>query len=348
MTDQPSTRPGWYPDPEDPARLRWWDGDGWTSQYTTAPGAPGSGPAVLPDISQWVRTTLAALWHRSGQLVALALVLGLVPALLLAAASWAAVGDIAFVDGDVVGWDRGVVVPLVLSLALYVVATLAFAQGAIHQILAALTDRPVPWQRSIAPGLRSLLRLLGYVVVLVVAALGFTAVVTLIGIGVPALLVVIVPALLVAAVWLYVKLSFVAVAAVASDRGVNLLRTSAALSSGRFWAVLGRLVVLALLGVAAGFAFNIVTIPLQATASIDASVIETVDGELSDFAVRDVVPNVGVLGVLLVVATLVQSAQSAVGAAGHAALYRDAGGPSGLLHRPDDDEDRGPTSPIIE
>ncbi|MGH9247242.1 MAG: DUF2510 domain-containing protein [Acidimicrobiales bacterium] len=34
-----STDPGWYPDPDDPTTMRWWDGNGWTSD-TAAPTGP--------------------------------------------------------------------------------------------------------------------------------------------------------------------------------------------------------------------------------------------------------------------------------------------------------------------
>ena len=32
--------PGWYADPQDPARLRWWDGFTWTAQTVPHPAAP--------------------------------------------------------------------------------------------------------------------------------------------------------------------------------------------------------------------------------------------------------------------------------------------------------------------
>lgn len=33
----PGPLPAWYPDPHDPARLRWWDGDAWTEHVQTPP-----------------------------------------------------------------------------------------------------------------------------------------------------------------------------------------------------------------------------------------------------------------------------------------------------------------------
>ena len=33
--------PGWFPDPFDPARLRWWDGEQWTTHLHAAPRGPG-------------------------------------------------------------------------------------------------------------------------------------------------------------------------------------------------------------------------------------------------------------------------------------------------------------------
>ncbi len=39
------TKPsGWYADPEDPARLRKWDGVGWTDSWMAGPGGPSAGP----------------------------------------------------------------------------------------------------------------------------------------------------------------------------------------------------------------------------------------------------------------------------------------------------------------
>ncbi len=42
MTDGSAPVPGWYEDPQDPGRLRWWDGNGWTESTHVLPeSAPG-------------------------------------------------------------------------------------------------------------------------------------------------------------------------------------------------------------------------------------------------------------------------------------------------------------------
>src|SRR5579862_5765546 len=45
-------RAGWYPDPQNAARLRYWDGEGWTghtsSAMLTARGAPPAPPPATP------------------------------------------------------------------------------------------------------------------------------------------------------------------------------------------------------------------------------------------------------------------------------------------------------------
>ena len=40
MTFDVAQRPGWYPDSDEPRRLRWWDGSAWTEHTKPRPGIP--------------------------------------------------------------------------------------------------------------------------------------------------------------------------------------------------------------------------------------------------------------------------------------------------------------------
>lgn len=44
----PGTPPDWYVDPSEPAQLRWWDGQGWTSRVRGLPQAPTPAPSTAP------------------------------------------------------------------------------------------------------------------------------------------------------------------------------------------------------------------------------------------------------------------------------------------------------------
>lgn len=66
---------GWFPDPEDPSRQRWWDGAQWTSQTRHTPTAT---PASVPPPKKSGKKVLAVV----GVLVGAFVLLGIVGALL--------------------------------------------------------------------------------------------------------------------------------------------------------------------------------------------------------------------------------------------------------------------------
>lgn len=72
---EPPVPPGWYPDPEDPSRPRWWDGTQW-AQATVFPTAPsvGSMPNRTSPPSVVLTVVITALFG----------LLGLIPAALAA------------------------------------------------------------------------------------------------------------------------------------------------------------------------------------------------------------------------------------------------------------------------
>ena len=62
-----SPTPGWYPDPQDDRRQRWWDGGAWTEhvQAPAAPGPPAGTDASGSSQSTGRDTSMAALAHIS-------------------------------------------------------------------------------------------------------------------------------------------------------------------------------------------------------------------------------------------------------------------------------------------
>lgn len=55
----PSTPPGWHPDPQNRAQLRWWSGAAWTQHVRQVPPAAAPSAAIVPNISQPVAQPVA-------------------------------------------------------------------------------------------------------------------------------------------------------------------------------------------------------------------------------------------------------------------------------------------------
>ena len=45
--------PGWYPDPQAPAQLRWWDGTQWTANVAQGTAPPDHGPGSA---THWLKS----------------------------------------------------------------------------------------------------------------------------------------------------------------------------------------------------------------------------------------------------------------------------------------------------
>jgi resuscitation-promoting factor RpfB len=72
--------PGWYPDRDDPAQLRWWDGSQWTDLRAAAPAGPGVDRAV--SLSAAMPSTRHTLQWRPGLMFWLIAPLFLIAALI--------------------------------------------------------------------------------------------------------------------------------------------------------------------------------------------------------------------------------------------------------------------------
>ncbi len=272
---------GWYPDPHNPSQQRYWNGSTWTEHVHVHDVGPASGrppftpppsgpPAVhgggrpLNDIGQWLRSSARVAWRKLGVCFVLTL-LGLVPLVLVVALVVAALFDLD-VTGDQIRGFGGFDVALLVAAGLVALGSVIWF-GVItiaqHRVLYdAHRDRTISLGDALAVGRRNIGRLI--VAYLIVYGIGLVILAGIVGVAALAAfsfssaseemieralrIYNIVSALSwPLSLWLTVKLAFIPVAAAVAPRDNGLVRISMRASNGRFWAVLGRMVLLSLL-----------------------------------------------------------------------------------------------------
>jgi hypothetical protein len=257
MTDSggfgpPSGPPaGWYPDPYHPSSQRYWDGRQWDlSAAGTGSGSPPEDD--FPDIGDWLdrsfRTALGR-WRATS-------VIALVTTPFTTVASYVAINrlsrGIVITDDGVEGWTNDRLVP---AIALLLVAAIASAIGwlALTRLMLDSVDGAEPHEtttgseigaagRALAAGLAILPRAVGWLLVLLGAAIVVALVLAVIAAAVGPLVVLVVFVLAPTVVWLAVKWAFVVVAIV--DAPGDPFARSGSTSRGRWWSTLGRLLLL--------------------------------------------------------------------------------------------------------
>jgi len=275
----------WYTDPDDESQYRYWDGSSWTEhrapRHTDPAEDPDTAPGGMRGPSRLVADTFSLTGRRWRSFVAVALIyiasqiLALV--LLILSANDILMGEL----GEI--WDRvtepGVdltqpeheayfqslefdlapinFVPVLLGLlALWGASTLM--QAAVTRIaLSDVSDRALTTSDALRQALGRVPRLMG--VSLQIAAIFLAAVLAtvLAGIGAPLLLLPLIPALIVGGIYALVVMPLAYVVASAGPRRWSL-PYGARLVRGRFWASLGRLLLIYLLLFAASLAVGLV------------------------------------------------------------------------------------------
>ncbi len=406
-----TTPAGWYPDPHDERRLRYWDGAAWTGSVSEAhppaptgtgahPAAPtgtgaqpavptgtGAPPAMGPtainppggladepppfvssavdepstpfrvgdgygDVGPWLTDSFRVLGATAGPV---ALFLAALPALafaVLAGAIGSSLRGVRLVrDGGVITLDglgpgSGAVLAL-LALGSAVVAGIGWLAAANH-LHTAGEGRPATVGRSLAAGLGRLPRAIAWLVAaaLVLAVVNTLAIATIavaavVGGPVAVLATVVVFVGLLAmfpvAIWVGVRLGLGGVAMAVAPRGANPFAVSWRLTRGRWWATLGRLVLLYLITAGVAMAISVVAQALVLGRFINDISISADGGLLiegrtltTDDSVNlgKVLPPTPVLIGLAIVGTVGQAIQQAIVLAGMTGLYRLGGGPS--------------------
>lgn len=323
---------GWYDDPEQFGSLRYWDGHQWTEHRAPGHGGVAGVTATgrLSSVGSWLQASLTTIWERrvpigifTGVSVLLWVLMGAVAAWGIADMRWSVDDGWTGVDGGrltVVGIVA--LANLVVGLVLYLAIADQIVWGRLGEDRAASS--------SLGAALVGLPRLIGWSLVLILVVIGAVFVITVSAVVAPLLAFFVGLAAVIAMLWLYVKAAFLFVAAVAPAPDKNALAASAEVSRGRFWPVVGRLIVAALLSGGVSFAMSI---PLSASGPTQDEVDEAIvtDGDELISVEFDALAELAGLefGVALVFSAIVQSLTPLFSLAATAALYTEIHGRPG-------------------
>lgn len=257
MTNQggfdPPTGPpaGWYPDPTDPRRQQYWDGRRWHAP--TQPLSPAESDHY-PDLGDWLDHGFRGAYRRWRAVLVVALVTAPISTVLGLLAIDRLVDGLIIVDDNIEGWsnDRIPVVVTYLTVAVFVslVSTLALTRLMLDAVDSYGTATTASSEvrsglRSLLAGLRVVPRAIGWFAVLAAGVVGALLVLAVVAAIAAPIAIVLLVAVGVGVVWLAIKWVFLVVAVV--DRRGNPFARSSRVSSRRWWATFGRLLLLAII-----------------------------------------------------------------------------------------------------
>lgn len=319
----------WYPDPQDPEQLRYWDGQSWSEHR--APAVTG-----LSSIGDWITDTFSAIGRCWKDLAILSVIFALPFALMNGAALVWAAGDIEFIDldtnsPDVIGFDAGRFALVGLLWLVSMVVGLLYANAVRHRVYWAVRKQDTTWQRSAAVGLkRAPLRLLWgivwllvFMVPLIIYGVVLGLVIGFVGAGLATAVGLLGGlALLVAIPWLWARMSMMFTAIAVG--GSSPLSTSFKLTKPHVWTLLLRLFLWAIAMSVLGSVFSA---PQQlAFGGFDFTGMEEADSlRVSDF-LGDAGTGLFVFGSLVAAAGGALTRAATAGA--EALIYRQLEGPA--------------------
>lgn len=317
----------WYDDPHVPGQMRYFDGEVWTNHVHR--------PGELGNIGRWLGNTFTILGAHGLPAFLIALVTSLGGSGITLVGISLSVADLEIRDGVLEGLD---VTAGLLMVGGLIVAMLWQGLGwiALNRYLQRAHSHDAPSITEAANrAFERFPALLGYALMVAAALMSLAVVITVAGLVSVALAVLLIFLMVPLGIFAFVKLGFVLQALAAAPTGTNWIRSSAALSSNRFWGVFGRLLLLTLI---VGVATNIFSAFFGGGSPVDQEALGTlidVDLESGDFTVdsfdfRDLIPSGGAAVLFVIVSSLLGAAGSVVSSSGTMRLYLDAGGESEL------------------
>lgn len=328
MTDGYEQAPaGWYNDPHSPDRMRYFDGEMWTNHFHQ--------PGKLPDIGSWLSSTFTVFSNYWQGAAILALIVHLAGGLVIWGGLWFAVRNVAVVNENIVNFTVGtaVLIAIVVLLGIFLqgfgwLAMSRYLHRAHFQANPTLAD-------AFTHALQRLPRYLGVMAIVLVAVFVVLVALSVIIVAVPPIGIFLLVLAIPVGVWVAIKLAFVINAIAIAPRDVSAIRASAEVSHGRFWPVLGRLLL---------FTIVLAIIVQIATASlggfgqlIDPEVladnIQTRNNTLTinNFGLTDLMPSAGRFIIALVISSVIQGASGLASTSAFVRLYLDSGAPSEAL-----------------
>lgn len=302
------------------------------------------------DIGEWLGKSFNVLFKRIVPLLVLLIAIPAAAFIVVAVLVGLVINGISIdntgIDPQVEGFSGGLVaLAIVAFLAALVVAGAAYI-GAHHQLYAAHIGEPQGIGQSMSTGLRRIPRLILWALVgfaaYIAFVIAFVVLFAIVGLiasdsgAVGGLLVfLIVIGAIVGGIWLLVRLSFFWVALAVGPAGTNPFTASFEATRDRFWATLGRLILLFIMLFVIGILLNIVVQGALVSSaasefSVDSDGDLLIDGEPADnfdtIDLGDFIPGLGWFVALAIFSVISQAVQQGIAISAQTRLYAEAGG----------------------
>ena len=329
--------PGWYADPTQPGKHRWWDGSQWGDKFIDSPNS--SGNRSNETVGGWLGRSFTVGRERIGHFLTIFVVILLPGALISQVLLLASLKGISISMEiiDEVGSQEILLhkqlpeslalpigmfgVSLVISTFSAMLALIAF----MHQGNAAVTESPVVWSASVYAAIGRIGRLLVVMFVYLGSQIVHAGAFFLVTVTDPRwlwLLVITVPL----HIWAAIRFSMTYVACILVGEGKPWIRPTWGITRGRVWMMIGRYLLLGLVSFGFSIAANLLSFPFAGgMATNNAVQSDSTIVPLFDFSELNPVTFI----LQGVISNLASGASMVIAAVGMVLIYRSLGGDVG-------------------